>query len=162
MVPLASTPTHAKEDTFGDEKVSEKPEIGHELSETRSISYEEAPIITPDPDLDPVALDKAFRFAAWSSLILVCILLSPSNDQQMLIIIIFLTQTIVMLLLIPLPLFFASTIFGVRGLTAWVVIGIIWCFCSAFTVVLYPLWESRAALTQISRGIVKVRLFLFV
>jgi len=60
-----------------------------------------------------------------------------------------------MLILIPLPLFFASTIFGVGGLTAWVVIGIIWCFCSAFTVVLYPLWESRAALAQISRGIVK-------
>ena len=66
-------------------------------------------------------------------------------------------QTLIMLLLIPLPLFFASTVFGVRGLTAWVVIGIIWCFCSAFTVVLYPLWESRAALAQISRGIIKVR-----
>jgi hypothetical protein len=64
-----------------------------------------------------------------------------------------------MLLLIPLPLFFASTIYGVGGLTAWVVIGIIWCFCSTFTVVLYPLWESRAALMQISCGIVKVRQF---
>ncbi|KAH9050243.1 urea transporter [Lactarius hengduanensis] len=112
------------------ENISEK---GQELTETRSVSDEEGPVITPDPDLDPVALDKAFRFAAWSSLFL----------------------TIVMLLLIPLPLFFASTVFGVRGLTAWVVIGIIWCFCSTFTVVLYPLWESRAALAQISRGIVK-------
>ena len=65
-----------------------------------------------------------------------------------------------MLVLIPLPLFFASTVFGVGGLTAWVVIGIFWCFCSAFTVVLYPLWESRAALAQISRGILKVRQFL--
>jgi hypothetical protein len=64
-----------------------------------------------------------------------------------------------MLVLIPLPLFFASTIYGVRGLTAWVVIGIFWCFCSAFTVVLYPLWESRAALAQISRGIIKVHQF---
>ena len=62
-----------------------------------------------------------------------------------------------MLVLIPLPLFFASTVFGAGGLTAWVVIGIFWCFCSAFTVVLYPLWESRAALAQISRGILKVR-----
>jgi hypothetical protein len=32
----------------------------------------------------------------------------------------------------------------------------IWTFCSAFIVVLYPLWESRAALVQISTGIVKV------
>jgi urea-proton symporter len=61
-----------------------------------------------------------------------------------------------MLILIPLPLFFASTIYGVRGFTTWVVIGIIWCFCSAITVVLYPLWESRSALLQISRGVIKV------
>jgi SSS family transporter len=122
---------HKKEDTFGDEKAGEKTE--QEVTETRSISSEEGPVITPDPDLDPVALDKAFRFAAWSSVVL----------------------TVVMLILIPFPLFFASTIFGVGGYTAWVVIGIIWCFCSAFTVVLYPLWESRAALCQISRGVVK-------
>ena len=43
---------------------------------------------------------------------------------------------------------------------AWVVVAMIWTFCSAFTVVLYPLWESRAALTQIATGIVKVRRFL--
>lgn len=126
--------THTKEDTISDEKVGEKTsEKGHGFTDTHSVSDEEGPVITPDPDLDPIALDKAFRFAAWSSVLL----------------------TIIMLLLIPLPLFFASTVFGVRGLTAWVVIGIIWCFCSAFTVVLYPLWESRAALVQISRGIVK-------
>ena len=65
-----------------------------------------------------------------------------------------------MLILIPLPLFFASTIYGVGGLTAWVVIGIIWCFCSAFTVVLYPLWESRVAIVQIARGVIKVRFYL--
>ena len=61
-----------------------------------------------------------------------------------------------MLLAIPLPLFFAHTIFGVRGLEAWVVIGMIWTFFSAFTVVLYPLWESRDALTMIGKGMIKV------
>ena len=61
-----------------------------------------------------------------------------------------------MLLIIPLPLFFASTIFGVRGLEAWVVIGMIWTFMSAFTVILYPLWESRKELAVIIRGMVKV------
>lgn len=61
-----------------------------------------------------------------------------------------------MLLLIPLPLFFASTVFGKRGLEAWVVIGIIWAFMSAFTVILYPLWESRRELAVIVRGMVKV------
>jgi len=86
-----------------------------------------------DDDLDPVALNKAFRFAAWSSVVL----------------------TLVMIIIIPLPLFFAQTVYGVGGLTAWVVIGMIWAFCSAFTVVLYPLWESRDALLMIGRGIIK-------
>ncbi|KAJ7827131.1 urea transporter [Mycena olivaceomarginata] len=86
-----------------------------------------------DEELDPVALNKAFRFAAWSSLGLL----------------------LVLIILVPLPLFFASTVYGAGGLTAWVVIGIIWTFLSAFSVVLYPLWESRAAILLISRGIIK-------
>lgn len=67
-------------------------------------------------------------------------------------------KTLVMLILIPLPLFFAQTVYGVRGLTAWVVIGMIWAFCSAICVVIYPLYESRAALGMITRGITKVRI----
>ena len=69
------TSTHAKGDAVGDEKVDEKisEKKGNEFTETRSVSDEEGPVIIPDPDLDPVALDKAFRFAAWSSLALVCI-----------------------------------------------------------------------------------------
>ncbi|KAF9787824.1 urea transporter [Thelephora terrestris] len=86
-----------------------------------------------DNELDPAALQKAFRFAAWSSVAL----------------------TVIMIILIPLPLFFSSTIYGVAGLSAWVIIGMIWTFCSAFIVVLYPLWESRAALVQIATGVVK-------
>ena len=62
-----------------------------------------------------------------------------------------------MIIAIPLPLFFAQTIYGVRGLEAWVIIGIIWTFWSAFTVVIYPLYESREAILMVSKGIVKVR-----
>jgi len=134
----APVSTEAKEGPYGDEKADEKadekePEKDRGSAEMHSAVDDDGPIITLDPDLDPASLTKAFRFAAWSSVVL----------------------TVIMLILIPLPLFFASTIFGVRGLTAWVVIGIIWCFCSAITVVLYPLYESRAALTQISCGIIK-------
>ena len=60
-----------------------------------------------------------------------------------------------MIILIPLPLFFASTIYGVGGFTAWVVIAIIWAFVASFIVVLYPLWESRVALASVFKGIVK-------
>ncbi|KAI0254582.1 urea transporter [Lactifluus subvellereus] len=128
--PSAGTKAAIDNDEKADEKALEKE---HGSAELRSISEGEGPIIVPDPDLDPVALDKAFRFAAWSSVVL----------------------TVIMLILVPLPLFFASTIYGVRGLTVWVVIGIIWCFCSAFCVVLYPLWESRVALVQIVTGVTK-------
>ncbi|KAK0443550.1 urea transporter [Armillaria borealis] len=86
-----------------------------------------------DEDLDPAALKKAFNFATWSSVVLLLILI----------------------IIVPLPLFFASTIYGTAGLTAWIVIGIIWTFFSAFAVVVYPLWESREALTMIFRGIIK-------
>ncbi|KAI0635141.1 urea transporter [Trametes polyzona] len=84
-------------------------------------------------ELDPAALKKSFNLAAWSSILL----------------------TLVMLILIPLPLFFAQTVYGVSGLTAWVVVGMIWACCSAIAVVLYPLWESREALGTICAGMVK-------
>lgn len=61
-----------------------------------------------------------------------------------------------MIILIPLPLFFAQTIYSTAGLTTWVVVGIIWTFLSAFCVVLYPLYESRVAIGQIVRGLTKV------
>lgn len=66
-------------------------------------------------------------------------------------------QVLILLIIIPLPLFFAQTIYGVAGLSAWVIIGIIWCFGSAVSVVIYPLYESREALGMIARGIIKVR-----
>ncbi|KIJ64007.1 hypothetical protein HYDPIDRAFT_112519 [Hydnomerulius pinastri MD-312] len=101
-----------------------------QASSASSVSNEAAEI---ENELDPVGLKKAFRFAAWSSVIM----------------------TVIFMILIPLPLFGASTIYTVSGFTAWVVIGIGWTFCSAFAVVLYPLWESREALTMIGRGILK-------
>ncbi|KZT18743.1 urea transporter [Neolentinus lepideus HHB14362 ss-1] len=100
-------------------------DVGSVLSEVAAMEEEH--------ELDPVGLKKAYRFASWSSVAL----------------------TLILLIIVPLPLFFAQTVYGVRGLTAWVVIGIIWTFLSAISVVLYPLWESRRALKQIARGIVK-------
>jgi len=65
-------------------------------------------------------------------------------------------KLLIFIIIIPLPLFFAQTIYGTKGLTAWVSIGIAWAFGSAFTVVIYPLWESRVALLLVGKGIVKV------
>ena len=66
-------------------------------------------------------------------------------------------QTLVFLIIIPIPLFGASTGYSVAGFSVWVVVGILWAFCSAFAVVLYPLWESRTALVMIMKGMVKVK-----
>jgi hypothetical protein len=86
-------------------------------------------------ELDPIALSKAYRFASWSSIALFVILI----------------------LLVPLPLFFSQHVYTVPGFTGWVAVGITWTFCSAFAVVLYPLWESRSAMVQIAKGVSKVR-----
>ncbi|KAG1895432.1 urea transporter [Suillus fuscotomentosus] len=87
---------------------------------------------TNETELDPVGLNKAFKFAARASIVL----------------------TLVLIILIPLPLFFAQTIYSVTGFSVWVIVGIIWTFLSAVAVVIYPLWESRAALRLISRGVI--------
>lgn len=112
-----------------------------------------------DPELDPVSLDKAFKFAARASVVLVRASKLPCNCSATEA---FALQTLVLMILIPLPLFFAQTVYGVTGFSVWVIFGIIWTFLSAFAVVIYPLWESRAALRLISRGVIMVscRIFL--
>jgi len=123
---INTTAGHAASEKAKTEDYGEKKEPSSAY--VQSINEEES-----ENDLDPVALGRAYKFAARSSVVL----------------------TLLYLIVIPLPLFFAQTIYGVRGLTAWVVIGILWTFCSAFTVVLYPLYESRVAISQIFRGMVK-------
>ncbi|KAG5733188.1 putative urea active transporter 1, partial [Termitomyces sp. T112] len=89
--------------------------------------------LTQDCDLDFVKLNKAFKFAAWSSI----------------------TLGIILIVVIPLPLFFMQILYGVQGFQAWVVIGIIWVFTSCMAVILLPLWESREALKMVSCGVIK-------
>ncbi|EPQ58324.1 solute symporter family transporter [Gloeophyllum trabeum ATCC 11539] len=61
----------------------------------------------------------------------------------------------VMDLIVPLPLFFSHYTFSVKFFTAWVVIGIIWAFCSAFICIFLPLMESRNALSEVGGGLIK-------
>ncbi|KAH0588277.1 hypothetical protein H2248_006985 [Termitomyces sp. 'cryptogamus'] len=89
--------------------------------------------LTQDQDLDPVQLNKAFRFAAWCSIILL----------------------LVMLILIPLPLFFAQPLFSVRALEVWVVLSIIWAFGACGAVIVFPVWEARVGLGEMARGVWK-------
>jgi len=133
----APTYHHNKESTAAHQEKVESPTGEKEGQDGKNESVsdlDEIPLgVSTESDLDPVELHRAFVFAAWSSVALL----------------------VIMIILIPLPLFFASTIYSVGGLTAWVVIGIIWAFLASFTVVLYPLYESREALAQVGRGIIK-------
>jgi len=123
--------THHRKHVFDEDH---KEAAVEEKTKEADAASEEVPVgVTEDEDLDPVALEKAFKFAAWSSIAL----------------------TVISIIIIPLPLFFAHTIYGKGGLTAWVTIGIIWAFLASFIVVLYPLYESRVAIIQVSKGVVK-------
>jgi Na+/proline symporter len=120
-----SETTNEKLDFDSDRK---RAEVSEKEASVEGDSYD-----TIDDDLDPVALNKAFKFATRSSI----------------------TLFIIFILVIPLPLFFSQYVYNVGGLTGWVAIGIAWTFLSAISVVLYPLYESRQALFQIVSGIYK-------
>lgn len=51
--------------------------------------------------------------------------------------------TLCFLVLWPMPLYGTAYIFSKSFFTGWVSVGILWLFCSAFCVGLYPLWEGR-------------------
>ncbi|KAF5309053.1 hypothetical protein D9619_013578 [Psilocybe cf. subviscida] len=108
------------------EKKNEARESTHSISGNSSVSPSDE-----DDELNPEGLKSAFKFATYSSLSLF----------------------VVLILLIPLPLFFSSYVYTKNGLTGWVAVGIAWTFLSAIAVVVYPLWESREALLQISKGL---------
>ena len=64
-------------------------------------------------------------------------------------------MTLILLVLWPIPLYAESKIFSKSFFTGWVVVGILWLFCSAFTVGLYPLWEGRAGMAYTFKSILK-------
>lgn len=52
-------------------------------------------------------------------------------------------MTLALLVLWPMPMYGSGYVFSKKFFTGWVVVGILWMFCSAFAVGLYPLWEGR-------------------
>ena len=51
--------------------------------------------------------------------------------------------TLALLILWPMPMYGSGYIFSKKFFTGWISVGILWLFCSAFCVGLYPLWEGR-------------------
>ena len=61
-------------------------------------------------------------------------------------------MTIAFLILWPMPMYGTSYVFSKPFFTGWVVVGIIWLFCSSIAVGLFPLWEGRASIVRVTKG----------
>ncbi|KAE8403805.1 Sodium:solute symporter family-domain-containing protein [Aspergillus pseudonomiae] len=55
------------------------------------------------------------------------------------------------LLLWPIPMYGSSYVFSKKFFTGWVVVGIIWLFCTTVGVVLFPLYEGRESIIRTAR-----------
>ncbi|KAF2668464.1 urea active transporter [Microthyrium microscopicum] len=56
--------------------------------------------------------------------------------------------TLALLVLWPMPMYGSGYVFSKKFFTGWVSIGILWMFCSAFCVGLYPLFEGRHTMAR--------------
>lgn len=82
-----------------------------------------------DWEAEEKQLKRAFRIASISTVLL----------------------TISFLILWPMPLYGTGYIFSKKFFTGWVIVGIIWIFCSTFAVVIFPAWESRETAIKVVR-----------
>jgi len=62
-------------------------------------------------------------------------------------------MTLALLVLWPMPLYGTGYVFTRKFFTGWVVVGILWLFCSAGCVGLFPLWEGRGSMWKTGRGV---------
>lgn len=62
-------------------------------------------------------------------------------------------MAICFLVIWPMPMYGTSYIFSRKFFTGWVVVGIIWIFCSGFIVCFLPLWDGRKPIYHTIRGI---------
>ncbi|KAG6860864.1 hypothetical protein C0993_002807, partial [Termitomyces sp. T159_Od127] len=115
--------------------------------------------LSSDADLDPILLTKSFKFALYSSVALVRLPSFLTRPPCPVLLTLY-KQLIITLILVPLPLFFAQTVYGVRGFGAWVGIGIAWAFMSCGVVVVFPVWEAREGVWGVAKGLWEVRLLL--
>jgi len=61
--------------------------------------------------------------------------------------------TLALLVLWPMPMYGSAYIFSKKFFTGWITVGILWLFCSALCVGVYPLWEGRHTMARTIRAI---------
>ncbi|KAJ5712911.1 uncharacterized protein N7483_010092 [Penicillium malachiteum] len=58
-------------------------------------------------------------------------------------------MALAMLILWPIPMYGSSYVFSKKFFTGWIVVGIIWLFCTLFGVVVFPLYEGRESIVRV-------------
>ncbi|KAF2155294.1 urea active transporter [Myriangium duriaei CBS 260.36] len=61
--------------------------------------------------------------------------------------------TLALLVLWPMPMYGSGYVFSKKFFTGWIVVGVLWLFCSAFAVGLCPLWEGRKTSVRTCKAI---------
>ncbi|EOD43650.1 putative urea active transporter protein [Neofusicoccum parvum UCRNP2] len=64
-------------------------------------------------------------------------------------------MTVSFLVLWPMPMYGSGYVFSKKFFTGWVVVGILWLFCSTACVGIYPLWEGRTTMKRTAVAIWK-------
>jgi hypothetical protein len=107
----------------------------HELAATAGVDLEN--IVgghvetTAEFEEEQTKLLRASRISKWATVIL----------------------TVAFLVLWPFPMYGSSYIFSKQFFTGWVVVGIIWIFCSLGAVGIFPVYEGRRTLIRTSKAI---------
>ncbi|KAG9314224.1 Sodium:solute symporter family-domain-containing protein [Chiua virens] len=65
------------------------------------------------------------------------------------------SATFVVIFLIPIPMFLSHYIFSLTFFKVWIICCVIWLFVAAVITSVLPLWESRAAMIKIFKGLIK-------
>jgi hypothetical protein len=60
-------------------------------------------------------------------------------------------MTIAFMVLWPIPMYGTSYVFSKKFFTGWVVVGLIWLFCTLCGVVIFPLYEGRESIMRTAR-----------
>lgn len=60
-------------------------------------------------------------------------------------------MTFALLILWPIPMYGSSYVFSKKFFTGWVVVGLLWLFCTLFGVVVFPLYEGRESIVRVVR-----------
>ncbi|KEY71261.1 hypothetical protein S7711_02366 [Stachybotrys chartarum IBT 7711] len=111
----------------------------HDIANNAGLSPEAIREIEMAQEADWVAerkkLDRAFKIASVTTVLL----------------------AVALLVLWPMPLYGSGYVFSREFFTGWVVVGIIWIFCTFMAIGIYPLWESRATLTKVIGGMLGLK-----